>query len=201
MSDREIKKKFIAGKTKVVILEDEALKMYNMNKNERFIRFVLWLVILSLYLAILFFYYPTMLDLLTLPIILFTIYILIKPKKEDKTIYTIFEYFIGAGLIFSDIIITVYTALFIIDFMFFSHLYSMAGNIYSVFSVLFIAPVGISIYAVFLIRHFSQIMDFFDEKIYLHFVILKRVFIFILLFLSLILLVIYYKNHFLIPNF
>jgi hypothetical protein len=201
MADREIKRKFIAGKIKDVVLEDEALKMYNRNKNERYIRFVLWLIILTLYMAILFFYYTTLLDLLIFPIILFIIYILIKPKKEDKIIFTIFEYFIGAGLIFSDIIITVYTALFLINFMFFSHLYSMTGNIYSAFSVLFLVPVGISIYAVFLIKNFSKIMDFFDEKIYLHFVILRRVFIFILLLLSLILLVIYSKKYFLITNF
>jgi hypothetical protein len=35
------------------------------------------------------------------------IYINIKPLKEDKAVYTLFEWFIGAALIVSDIIITV----------------------------------------------------------------------------------------------
>ncbi|MEM4071607.1 MAG: hypothetical protein QXO58_06255 [Thermoplasmata archaeon] len=200
MTDRDVRKKFIAGKIKDIVLEDEALKMHNMKRSTRYIKFGLWIIILSLYVTTLFFNYLTMLDLLILPIILFIIYILIKPKKEDKIIYTIFEYFIGAGLILSDIIITVYTTLFIIYFLIFSHLYSANRNIYSVFSVLIIAPIGVSIYTVFLVRYFSKIMDFLDEKIYSHFVILKRFFIFIILLLSIILLI-FLKTNILVPKF
>ncbi len=196
MDEREVKKKFISGKIKDIVLEDEALKLYDMKRSTKFIKSVLWIVILSLYVSILFFYYLNILDLFILPVILFIIYVLIKPKKEDKIIYTIFEYLIGAGLILSDIIITIYTALFLIEFLTFSHLYGYK-NIYTVFSVLFLAPAGISIYTVILIKYFPKIMDFSDEKIYSNFVFLKRLFILILLLFSIIILL-FLKNNILI---
>ncbi|MGC8497704.1 MAG: hypothetical protein ACP5NL_06900 [Thermoplasmata archaeon] len=190
MAKRSVRKRVIIEKIKDVTLEDEALKMYDMKSGMKQIRFGLWIVILFLYIVTLFFNYLTLKDLLILPIILFIIYILIKPKKEDKTVYMIFEYSIGAGVILSDIIVTVYDSLFILYFLVFSHLYIVNNaTIYSVISVLVIAPIGVSIYTVFLVKHFSRIMDFFDEKIYSHFVFLKRLFILILFLLSIILLI------------
>lgn len=188
--DKTIIRKYVFGKISNQMLEEEALARELRKKSVKKIIFALWLIMIFVYFIDLFFNPLESVDLILIPIILFIIYINLKPQKEDRTIATIFEYFIGSGLIVTDIIITVISALFFIGFLIYTRLFTYSGTIsmFDIIILLFLGPLVVSLYTVFLIRNFNRIMDYVTDKIYERYFLLKDIFISFLFSLSFLLL-------------